>query len=249
MKIDILTIFPELVDNFLNESIIGRARKSEKITINCHDIRNYTKDKHNRVDDYPYGGGRGMVFMPQPIYDCYRDVTKNCENKPLTIFMSPQGKVLTQSFGKKLVNQHNHIVILCGHYEGVDKRVIDEIVDIEISIGDYVLTSGEISAIVLTDCVCRMVKGVLPDEECYVDESHYNGLLEHDNYTRPRTFNDREVPQVLLSGNHKNVEEYKRMCSLRNTYVKRKDMFDKLTISENDIEKLNKFMKNQENNK
>jgi len=242
MKISILTIFPKMVDDFLSNSIIGRARKNEKVEINCYDIRDYTENKHSKVDDYPYGGGRGMVFMPQPIYDCFKDVTKDCNEKPLTVFMSPQGTVLSQNLAECIVKEHKHIVILCGHYEGVDQRVIDEIVDIEISIGDYVVTGGEISAIVFSDCICRMVNNVLGDIECYTDESHYNGMLEHDSYTRPQVWNDRKVPDVLISGNHKSIDEFKKMSSLKNTYIKRMDMFKKLKVLDKDMIKLKRLI-------
>ena len=186
MIFDVMTLFPELINTITNESIIDRAKAKGIITVNAVDIRDYTKDKHRRVDDYPYGGGYGMVMQCQPIYDCFADITKDCAEKPHTVYMSPKGTVLTQKRAMELsqINQ-GRLVILCGHYEGVDQRILDEIVDEEISIGDYVLTGGEIPACVLIDCVSRMINGVLSDSAAYEKESHFSGLLEHPQYTRP----------------------------------------------------------------
>lgn len=222
MKIDILTLFPEMVDTILSESIIGRARNADIIDINCINIRDFANNKHNRVDDYPYGGGNGMVMQAEPIYSAYLS-TFSGASKPYVIYMSPQGRVFNQGIARELLNKE-HIVILCGHYEGVDERIIEEIVDEEISIGDYVLTGGELPAAVLCDCVCRMIPGVLSNEECFSDESHFNGRLEYPQYTRPPVFMGREVPEVLLSGHHANIEKWRKEQSLIRTRQKRPDM-------------------------
>ena len=215
-----------MCDAFLSESIIGRAREAGKIEISCHNIRDFAGNKHNRVDDYPYGGGKGMVFMAEPIYRCYQSIIQNLEEKPLTIYLSPRGKVFKQALAKELAENTDHLVLICGHYEGVDQRIIDEIVDFELSIGDYVLTGGEMAAIVVADSVARLCDGVLSDKECYENESHYNGLLEHDHYTRPSVWRDRPVPDVLLSGHHKNIEEYREKQSLENTKNFRADLLN-----------------------
>lgn len=226
MKFDVLTLFPESIDLFLSESIIGRARDKGILTIQTHNIRDFSKNKHKKTDDYPYGGGSGMVMTPQPVYDAWKHVIKDLEYKPRTIYMSPQGKVLTQDIAKRLSGE-KHIIILCGHYEGVDERVLEEIVDEEISIGDYVLTGGELPAMVLIDCVSRMVEGVLPTEEAYSDESHYDGLLEYPHYTRPPVFLSKRVPDVLLSGHHANINKWRFEKKLERTRQKRPDLYEK----------------------
>ena len=196
MRIEIATLFPDMCETVLSESIIGRARRAGKLDIHCRNIRDYTLDKHRRVDDTPYGGGKGMLMQAEPIYRCYEAVCEDFGARPHVIFMSPQGKPFTEKRAIEL-SQMEHILILCGHYEGVDQRVIDEIVDEEISIGDYVLTGGELGALVVVDAVGRLCEGVLADESCYMDESHYNGLLEYPHYTRPPVWHGREVPEVL----------------------------------------------------
>lgn len=226
MIFDVLTLFPESIDAFFNESIIGRAREKGLITINTYNIRDFSTDKHRKVDDYPYGGGSGMVMMPQPIYDAWEHVVKKYDKKPKTIYMSPQGSILTQQTAKRLKDE-GHVIILCGHYEGVDERVLEEIVDEEISIGDYVLTGGELPAMVLIDCVSRLVDGVLSSEEAYSNESHYNGLLEYPQYTRPPEFRTRRVPDILLSGHHANIEKWRFRMMLERTKLKRPDMYEK----------------------
>ena len=233
MRFDILTLFPEMIENVLGESIIGRATKSGLLEIKCTNIRDYSKDKHNRVDDYPYGGGEGMVMQPMPIYDAYKDIEKTAESKPYVIYMSPQGKVFNQQKAIEL-SKKEHIVILCGHYEGVDERVLEEIVDEEISAGDYVLTGGEIPAMLLVDAVSRMVPGVLASSESFENESIFNGLLEHPQYTRPPEFLGKTVPEVLLSGHHLNIEAWKRKESLKRTYLKRPDLLKKADLSGKD---------------
>ncbi|MGI6776560.1 MAG: tRNA (guanosine(37)-N1)-methyltransferase TrmD [Acetivibrionales bacterium] len=233
MKFDVLTLFPEMFHMVLGESIIGRAQEKDIICINTINIRDFSSDKHKKVDDYPYGGGSGMVMMAQPIYDAYLSVAGNLSYKPKVIYMSPQGKPLSQQILKELL-KYEHLVILCGHYEGVDQRVIDCIVDEEISIGDYVLTGGELPAMVLIDALSRMLPGVLSSKEAYSDESHYNGLLEYPQYTRPYEFIDKKVPEVLLSGHHARILRWRRQQSLKITYLKRPDLFEKLNLSEDD---------------
>lgn len=226
MKIDIMTLFPEMCMSVLNESIIGRARKNGYISVEAHDIREFAGNKHNRVDDAPYGGGKGMVMQAEPIFQCFKNLCSEDEPKPHLIYMSPKGKPFKQSDAIRL-SEYDRIVILCGHYEGVDQRVIDEIVDEEISVGDYVLTGGELPALVVTDAICRMVEGVLPEEICFTEESHYNGLLEYPQYTRPEVWHGVSVPEVLLSGHHKNITKWREEQSLETTKNMRPDMLNK----------------------
>lgn len=235
MRIDILTLFPEMCYAYLEESIIGRARKKGAITIECENIRDYTLDKHNRVDDTPYSGTTGMVMQAQPIYDCYRALCDKLQTAPHLIYMSPQGKTLTQQRALELSKMDN-IAILCGHYEGVDERVIEEIADEEISCGDYVLTGGELPALTLADCIARMVPGVLPNEEAYTNESHFASLLEAPQYTRPYEWRGRTVPDILLSGNHAAVAAWKRQQSLLRTKQRRPDLLEKADLSKSDLE-------------
>lgn len=226
MKFTIMTLFPDMVRTVLNESIIGRAQKEGLLQIEAVNIRDFTEDKHKRVDDYPYGGGSGMVMRCQPIYDCFRSIAEKEAEKPYTVYMSPQGKVLTQQKAVSL-SKKDHIVILCGHYEGVDERVLEEIVDEEISIGDYVLTGGEMPACILVDCISRMIDGVLSDSAAYQNESHFNGLLEYPQYTRPEVWHGKKVPDVLLSGHHKNILQWQAEMSLARTLQKRPDLLEK----------------------
>ncbi len=228
MKFSVLTLFPEMLAA-LGESIIGRAIEKGIIETEYINIRDFSTDKHRRVDDYPYGAGGGMVMQPQPIYDAYKSVTG--ENKPHVIYMSPQGQTLTQNKAKEIAEKE-HIVILCGHYEGVDERILEEIVDEEVSIGDYVLTGGELPAMVLIDCVSRMIEGVLDSQETASVESHYNGLLEYPQYTRPPEFMGREVPEILLSGHHANIEKWRREQSILRTAKKRPDLIENAELSE-----------------
>lgn len=233
MRFDILTLFPDMMRAVLSESIIGRAEKKGILEINYIQIRDFANNKHNSVDDYPYGGGQGMVMQAMPIYHAYESVAKHCKKKPHTIYMSPQGKLFDQKTAIRL-SQEEHIVILCGHYEGVDERILEEIVDEEISTGDYVLTGGEIPAMTLVDAVARMIPGVLSCDASFEDESIYSGLLEHPQYTRPPEFMGRHVPQVLLSGHHLNIEAWKRRESLKRTFLKRPDLLQKANLSERD---------------
>ncbi len=231
MRFDILTLFPDACDAVLGESIIGRARQKRILDIRCHQIRDYTENKQKQVDDYPYGGGMGMVMNAQPIADCFRAVCAELGHKPHLIYLSPQGKTLTQQRARELA-ELPELCLLCGHYEGVDERVLDALVDEQISIGDYVLTGGELPAMVLVDCVSRMVPGVLADEICFTEESHFSSLLEYPQYTRPAVWEGREVPEVLLSGHHANIEKWRREQSLKRTLKHRPDMLKNADLSE-----------------
>ena len=228
IDIGIATLFPDMCEAFLSESIIGRARTAGAVNITCRNIRDYTLDKHRRVDDKPFGGGTGMVMQAQPIYDCVTAMISELPEgvKPRLIYMSPQGKTLTQQLVKELAAEQS-LIILCGHYEGVDKRVLDELDFEEISVGDYVVTGGELPALMLTDAVCRLQDGVLPNEDAYSNDSHYNGLLEHPQYTRPEEWHGRRVPEVLLSGHHANIKKWQDEMSVEVTREKRPDLLEK----------------------
>ncbi len=232
MRIDILTLFPEMCNAVISESIIGRAQKKGAIEVFCHQIRDYANDKHNRVDDTVYGPGMGMLMMAEPIAACFEALCEELGARPKLVYMSPQGEVLTQRKAEELSKCRN-LAVLCGHYEGVDERFIEEFVDEEISIGDYVLTGGELPALVLVDAVSRMVPGVLSDDICFKEESHYNGLLEYPQYTKPAVWRGREVPEILLSGHHENIEKWRKQQSLLRTKLKRPDLFEKLNLPEN----------------
>ena len=226
MRIDVATLFPEMCEAVLSESIMGRARKKGCLDVNCWNIRDYTLDKHRRVDDVPYGGGRGMVMQADPIYRCYEAVCAQAQSVPHRIYMSPKGAVLTQQRALELAMMP-HIFLLCGHYEGVDQRILDTVIDEEISIGDYVLTGGELPALVLIDTLARMLPGVLPENLCFEEESHFNGLLEYPQYTRPAVWHDQEVPPVLLTGHHKNIAEWRLEQSLAVTRENRPDLYSR----------------------
>ena len=236
-----MTLFPDMVRGVLGESIIGRAQSRGVIEVGCHDIRSFSLDRHRKTDDTPYGGGMGMVMTCQPIYDCYRsiaDLIPEGETKRV-IYMSPKGRVFNQSVAREL-SEYDNLIFLCGHYEGVDQRVIDEIVDEEISIGDYVLTGGEIPACIVIDAVSRLIDGVLPDAECYLDESFESGILEYPQYTKPRVFMGREVPEVLLSGDHAKIDEWRTKEAVDLTRSRRPE----LLLAHPEIEeKLNKKKK------
>ena len=242
MRIDIMTLFPDMCNAVLSESIIGRARQAGKVEINCVDIRNYTLDKHRRVDDKPYGGGMGMIMAPQPIYDCYKAIREDMGTKPHLIYLTPQGKTLTQQRVKELSKLDN-LVLLCGHYEGIDERVIEELDPEEISVGDYVLTGGELPALILADSVSRILPGVLSDDECFEEESHFNSLLEYPQYTHPSSWNGRDVPEILLSGHHAKVDEWRRQKSLERTYRRRPDMLERAKLDKKDEAFLSKLEK------
>lgn len=231
MRFDIMTLFPDLVDGILGESIIGRAREAGYISVYAHNIRDFSGNKHRRVDDTPYGGGKGMLMAAPPIYNCYLDVKEKLRAdmgegvRSRMIYMSPKGKVLTQDDAKRLL-EYDSLVILCGHYEGVDHRIVEEIVDEEISIGDYVLTGGELPACILVDCVSRLVDGVLAAPECYEEESISSGMLEYPQYTRPYDFLGRKVPDVLLSGHHANIDKWRNEIALEQTRQLRPDLLE-----------------------
>lgn len=235
MKFNVLTLFPEMF-SALNESIVGRGKEKGLIDINLINIRDFSKDKHKKVDDTPYGGGAGMVIRPDVVYDAYCSIKSNNAN---VIYMSPQGKTLNQQIVQDLAKEEN-IILLCGHYEGIDQRVIDEIVDEEISIGDYVLTGGELPAMVLIDSVSRYVKGVLK-EESVQEESFTNGLLEYPQYTRPETFLGKTVPDVLISGHHENVRKWRKKQEIINTYLKRPDLLKEINLSDEEIKMLKEY--------
>ena len=233
MRIDILTLFPEMCETVMAESIIGRARKRGAVQVCCHQIRDFAYDKHNRVDDTLFGGGMGMLMMAEPIALCMDDLVEQLGKKPHVLYMSPQGSVLSQEKVKELATYEN-IAILCGHYEGVDERVLEAYVDEEISIGDYVLTGGELPALVVADAVCRMKDGVLSNDVCFEEESHYNGLLEYPQYTRPATWRGRSVPPVLLAGNHAAIAKWRREQSLLRTLHKRPDLLAAAELTKQD---------------
>lgn len=242
MNFYVLTLFPEMIQDAVMTSITGRAITDEKISVKAINIREYADNDYGQIDDYPYGGGAGMVMQAPPIYDAYQDIVKELGYKPRVIYMTPQGKTYEQSDVKSF-SEEKDIVILCGHYEGVDERVLEEIVTDNISIGDYVLTGGELPALVVIDSITRLVPGVLNNDESAVSESFEDGLLEHPQYTRPAEFNGKEVPEILLSGDHAKVDEYRRHESLKRTYERRPDLLNKAELSDSDKDFINKIKK------
>ena len=241
IRFDVLTLFPEMLEAVLGSSIIGRARDKGLLELNFINIRDFTANKHRKVDDTPYSGGGGMLMQPQPIYDAYMSVAGGLSYKPLTIYMSPQGKIFDQKCAVSLA-EHEHIVLLCGHYEGVDQRVLDEIVDMELSIGDFVLTGGEIPAMAVIDTVARLVPGVLSSESSYENESHFNGLLEYPQYTKPQEWHGRAIPEVLISGHHANIEKWRREQSIIRTYERRPDLLEKCELTEKEKKWFRKWL-------
>ena len=225
MRFDVMTLFPDMVRGVLDESIIGRAQKAGIVELKCHNIRDFTLDKHRKTDDTPYGGGVGMVMSCQPIYDCYQSIIRDIpeQNKRRVIYMSPKGRIFNHSVAREL-SEYDNIIFLCGHYEGVDQRVLDMIVDEEISIGDFVVTGGEIPACIVIDAVSRLKDGVLSSSECYEGESIASGILEYPQYTKPREFMGREVPEVLLSGDHAKIDRWRLECAVEITREKRPDL-------------------------
>ena len=228
MRFDVMTLFPDMVRGVLSESIIGRAQSGGLIEIGYHNIRDFSKDRHKKTDDTPYGGGMGMVMTCQPIYDCYENILKDIpkENKKRVIYMSPKGRVFSHDVAKEL-SEYDNLIFLCGHYEGVDQRIIDEIVDEEISIGDYVVTGGEIPACIVIDAVSRLIDGVLACSECYEGESVASGILEYPQYTKPREFRGREVPEILLSGDHAKIDRWRLEQAVGITRERRPDMLER----------------------
>ena len=239
MKIDIMTLFPEMIDAVMRESIIGRAQDKGLVEVKATNIRDYALDKHHKADDAPYGGGRGQVMLAEPLYLCHQALSAG--EHVHTVFLSAQGQPFNQQKARELLAKE-HFILVCGHYEGIDQRFIDECVDEEISLGDFVLTGGEIAAMAVTDAVCRMVPGVLADPECFEDESHFNGLLEYPQYSRPAVWHGRAVPEILLSGNHEKVRQWRRKQALRRTRARRPDMYAQLDLSSKQDKKLLKEM-------
>jgi len=223
MNYYVMTLFPDMILNGLHTSVIGRAIDKNLITLNAVNIRDYARDKHKHVDDYPYGGGAGMVMQAQPIYDCYTDIMKNIEKRPRVIHMTPQGKVFNQNIANVL-SKESDLIFLCGHYEGIDERILDEIVTDHISIGDYVLTGGELPAMVMIDTISRLVPGVLSNDDSALTESFQEGLLEYPQYTRPEVFHGKQVPEVLLSGHHENIRKWRLEQSVKRTKERRPDL-------------------------
>ncbi len=237
MRIDIMTLFDETVGDMMNESILGRAQDRGYIKIEAHQIRDYTTNKQNQVDDYPYGGGRGALMQADPLYNCWTHICDEAGGPVHTIYLSPAGTTFNQAKARELL-QYENLVLVCGHYEGIDERFIEECVDEEISMGDFVLTGGEIPAMAVADCVARMVPGVLPDPECFEDESHYNGLLEYPQYSRPEVWHGLRVPPILLSGHHENIRKWRRKMAISRTRARRPDMYAKLDLSSKEDKKL-----------
>ena len=231
MKIDIMTLFPDTVDAVMHSSIMGRAMQRGLIDIQSTNIRDYSPTRNRRTDDYPYGGGKGLVMLAEPLYLCHEHL---CAGEHVhTILMSPQGKTFNQEKARELLEK-KHIILVCGHYEGIDERFIDACVDEEISMGDFVLTGGEIPAMAIADCICRMVPGVLSEETCFTEESHWAGVLEYPQYTRPEVWRDRKVPEILLSGHHANIKKWQRKQALMRTYLRRPEMLEDAPLSAED---------------
>lgn len=231
MNFHILTLFPDMVEQGLNTSIIGRAVEKGTLSIETVNIRDYTIEKHKKVDDYPYGGGAGMVMQAQPIYDAYLAVVEKIGYRPRCIYLTPQGSLFCQQTAKELAKEED-LILLCGHYEGIDERVLEEIVTDYISTGDYVLTGGELPAMVMVDAISRMVPGVLSNQESGETESLEGNLLEYPQYSRPETWNGKSVPPILLSGNHQKVDEWRREQSILRTRERRPDLFEKAELTE-----------------
>lgn len=243
MRFHVMTLFPDMIANGLGTSITGRAINQHIFELNIVNIRDYTQDKHKHVDDYPYGGGAGMVMQPGPVYECYKDIIKDMTKKPRVIYMTPQGKVFSQAIAEEL-SKEEELIFLCGHYEGIDERVLEEIVTDELSIGDYVLTGGELPAMVMIDSISRLIPGVLNNNDSAEYESFQDGLLEYPQYTRPVEFLGKKVPDVLLSGHHGNIAAWRREESLKRTLIRRPELLETAELSKNDKKILQKIKKN-----
>ncbi|MBE5992271.1 tRNA (guanosine(37)-N1)-methyltransferase TrmD [Lacrimispora sp.] len=246
MNYHILTLFPDMVLNGLNTSIIGRAVEKGLLSIEAIDIRDYSTDKHHSVDDYPYGGGAGMVMQPMPICEAYDDLCNKIGKKPRVIYMTPQGTVFNQTIAGELAKEED-LVFLCGHYEGIDERALNLVATDFLSIGDYVLTGGELPAMVMIDCISRLIPGVLKNETSAEFESFHDNLLEYPQYTRPEEYRGLKVPEVLLSGHHKNIDIWRREQSIKRTLERRPDLLEEAVLSKKEVEFLNKLLKEQEN--
>lgn len=241
MKYHVLTLFPEMIEQGMNTSITGRAIDKELISLNAINIRDYSDNKHMKVDDYPYGGGAGMVMQAEPIYRAYEALTRDNEKKPRVVYLTPQGRVFNQTIAEELAKEEE-LVFLCGHYEGIDERVLETIVTDNISIGDYVLTGGELPAMVMMDAISRLVPGVLNNDVSAQTESFYGNLLEYPQYSRPEVWRDKKVPEVLLSGHHKNIETWRREQSLKRTVERRPDLLEGADLSKKDLDFLKKYL-------
>ncbi|MFQ9108208.1 MAG: tRNA (guanosine(37)-N1)-methyltransferase TrmD [Coprococcus sp.] len=231
MDFHVMTLFPDMIMQGLSDSVIGRAVRKGTIGLHTVNIRDYSLDKHKHVDDYPYGGGAGMVMQPEPIYACYQDIVGKMDKKPRVIYMTPQGRVFSQEIAEELSKEES-LIFLCGHYEGIDERVLDEIVTDHLSIGDYVLTGGELPAMVMIDTIARLVPGVLNNSESAEYDSFQDGLLEYPQYTRPEIWHDKQVPEVLLSGHHGNIEKWRRQQSLKRTFERRPELLEQEEVQE-----------------
>ena len=242
MNFHVLTLFPEMIRDGFETSITGRAVEKGLLSLETVNIRDFSVNKHNRVDDYPYGGGAGMVMQAEPVYLAWESVVEKLGRKPKVLYMSPQGRVFDQTMAQELAEEED-LLFLCGHYEGIDERVIEELDPEEISVGDYVLTGGELPALILADSVSRMLPGVLSDDECFEEESHFNSLLEYPQYTHPSSWNGRDVPEILLSGHHAKVDEWRRQKSLERTYRRRPDMLERAKLDKKDEAFLSKLEK------
>lgn len=243
IQFDVLTLFPEIISNYVNSSMMKKAQERNLITCKIHDIRKFAIDNYGHVDDTLYGGGSGMLMRAEPLYQTLKSAEDNNRKKRLNIFLSPKGKVFDQEMAKEF-STYEQVILICGHYEGVDQRFIDECVDLEVSIGDFVISGGELGALTIMDASSRMLAGFLADDAAMKDESHYHGLLESRQYTKPRSWLNREVPEVLFSGNHKLISEFKYYDALNETLTKRPDLFQKLALSAEDIQGLSNFRKN-----
>ena len=246
MQIDILTLFPDTIRAGLGESILGRAQRNDIIRIEPHQIRDYTLNRQKQVDDAPYGGGQGMIMQAQPLYDCWRDVCRQAGERVHTIYMSPAGKPFTQAEANRLQRDYSRLILVCGHYKGVDERFLEACVDEELSLGDFVLTGGELAAMAIADAVCRLVPGVLSDVSCFQDESHYSGLLEYPQYSRPLVWEGRGVPEVLVSGNHGKIARWRRKEALRRTRDRRPDMLERFPLTKEDRQLLEELDREEE---
>jgi len=242
MRFDIITLFPDMFEAVLGVSIIGRARNAGLIELHFHNLRDYSQDKNKRVDDYPYGGGLGMVMKCEPIFSAVEAINEKLSTKAHVVLMSPKGKVFSQSIAEKMLNYKN-IIIICGHYEGIDQRVVDALVDEEISLGDFILTGGEIAAMAVVDATARLIPGVLKDRESYEIETFNNGLLEYPQYTRPAEFRGMKVPDVLLSGNHENIERWRKYQSIKETFLKRPDLLNRANLTKEEQEILQQIIR------